>query len=433
MTRTERTYYVVFAAYNTPMLIAASYPLFLLSRGLDLLQIHLVLATFLIGSFLFDVPTGAFADLFGRKVSFLLSCVIRTTAFVMYAFAGGFRDCLVAEMVDALGLTLANGALDAWAIDGMHAEGRSGPMEGFFARAQVISRSVMIAVGIAGGYIAQYSFRLAWLVAATGYVITAILALLLMREAPRPAMAIGDRVYRSVGRTIRAALVTVRDVPMLRMLCLLTLATAFATMPSHMLWQPRMQQLTGEGAWLMGWIWAAINLAVIAGSWLVPWVQRRWSREHLLCGASIWRGAMFVVIGLATSFVPALAGMLFAEIGFALSEPQFQAWMNEHIPPDRRATLLSVRSMSFTLGGACGLACAGFIARDVGIGPAWLLPAAIFILTAPGFLLLGRVARRTDAALLASSRVSAEVVAALQQTETRRTRKNTIDRAESIR
>ena len=45
----------------------------------------------------------------------------------------------------------------------------------------------------------------------------------------------------------------------------LTLATAFATMPSHMLWQPRMQQLTGEGAWLMGWIWAAINLAVIGG------------------------------------------------------------------------------------------------------------------------------------------------------------------------
>jgi hypothetical protein len=54
--------------------------------------------------------------------------------------------------------------------------------------------------------------------------------------------------------------------------------------------------------------------------------------------------------------------------------------------------------MSFTLGGAGGLVCIGLLARDVGIPAAWLASAAVFVLLAPGFILLGRLARDADAA-----------------------------------
>ena len=58
------------------------YPMFLLSRGLDLFQINVILAIFLISTFVFEVPTGAVADVYGRKISFLLSCAIRPVASV---------------------------------------------------------------------------------------------------------------------------------------------------------------------------------------------------------------------------------------------------------------------------------------------------------------------------------------------------------------
>ena len=49
MTRTERTYYVVFGGYTlSQFFIAPVYPLFLLSRGLDLFQMNAVLAMYLI-------------------------------------------------------------------------------------------------------------------------------------------------------------------------------------------------------------------------------------------------------------------------------------------------------------------------------------------------------------------------------------------------
>src|SRR5438067_17338 len=87
MTRTERTYYVVFGGYTlAQFFIAPVYPLFLLSRGLDLFQMNAFLATYLITVFVFEVPTGALAGVAAvRRAPVLrLLCALALTA----AFAG---------------------------------------------------------------------------------------------------------------------------------------------------------------------------------------------------------------------------------------------------------------------------------------------------------------------------------------------------------
>jgi hypothetical protein len=44
--------------------------------------------------------------------------------------------------------------------------------------------------------------------------------------------------------------------------------------------------------------------------------------------------------------------------------------------------------MCLTLGGGTGLVCIGLVARGFGIPAAWLLSAALLVLTAPGFVIL---------------------------------------------
>jgi MFS family permease len=407
MTRTERTYYLVYSLYSLSWsYIGPMYALFLLSRGLDLFQMSVVPAIYWIVSFLFEVPTGAFADLAGRKISFLLSCVIRMCAFGLYAFADRFAVFALAEFIDALGSTLANGALDAWAVDGMRAEGETRPADRFFARAQMLARTAVILGGLITGYIGQNDLTLPWIAAAGTFLLTALVAGASMREIRLPA-AERLRPRASLGKTVKEGLMAVRRTPVLLLLCGLTLAAAFATMPAQMLWQPRMNALTGEGVWLMGWIWALLNVAAIAGSAVISPLLGRYGREAVLGGVVLWRGVMLGIAALATGWAPALTGLLLMEMGFGVSEPVLQAWMNEHIAPEQRATVLSVRAMCFTLGGGTGLVCVGLVAREVGIPAAWLLSASLLVLTAPGFLILGRRVRRAAAGVVSVANVAA--------------------------
>ena len=158
MTRTERTYLLVFGGYNlAQFFIAPVYPLFLLRCGLDLFQINVVLAVYLVTVFVLEIPTGAFADRYGRRRSFLVSCWVRAFAYGLYARADSFADCLVAEMIDALGTTLASGALEAWAVDGVRAEGDARPADRLLARANAVSRAAVIVGVVACGYVADRS------------------------------------------------------------------------------------------------------------------------------------------------------------------------------------------------------------------------------------------------------------------------------------
>ena len=98
--------------------------------------------------------------------------------------------------------------------------------------------------------------------------------------------------------------------------------------------------------------WVFLNLALITGSALIPRVVARWQRSRALAFAYLWRAATLGSAAVATTFNPALFGFLLQEIGWGFTEPVLQAWMNEHATSEQRATILSVRSMAFTLGGS---------------------------------------------------------------------------------
>lgn len=395
MRRTDRTYFLITGLFNFSWaFIAPTYVLFLLDRGLDLFQASVVPAVFFIVSVVFEVPTGAFADVVGRKPSFLLSCFVRMIAFGMYAFAHTFPAFIVAEFVDALGATLANGALDAWGVDARMQERDGEPHDRFFARAVMVARAAITVSGLAGGYLAERDPALPWFCAAASFALTGAIAAWTMRETPRraPAHAVSRPSLRA---TASAGLVAVRDVPMLRLLCLVTLAIAFATMPAlHVSW-PWFRSLSGARTGILGWIWVLVNVAMLTGSVLLTRLFGARRRALVLSVVTAWRGVMLALGASAATFAPAVAGLLLMEAGYGLSEPLLLAWLNEHVATEQRATVLSVRSMCLTFGQGTGLLCLGRVARDWSIPGAWLASALVLVIIAPVFLLL---ARRAEAA-----------------------------------
>src|SRR5881396_298069 len=282
MTRTERIFYLLFGGYSlAQFFLAPVYPLFLL--------------------------TGALADTAGRRFCFVLGCATRTAAFLLYSRTRSFADCAVAEFIDAVGTTLVSGALEAWAVDGVQAEGDGHRMEGLFSRAAVIGRTFLMVGAVGCGYLAERDLRYPWIAAAAMFAVTGAAGAALMHETRRAARA--SRARRSVGRTVIDGLGLVRRSPVLLLLCALALGSAFAAFPIHMYWQPRLQELAGERLRVMGWIVALLALASMAGSALVPRVVRRFARESVLFAAMLWRVATVAMLAGAATLSPALAGL----------------------------------------------------------------------------------------------------------------------------
>src|SRR5215472_9641402 len=175
MTRTERTYYIISCLYRLSWsALGPTYALFLLARGLDLFRLNLVLAVYLLTTCLFEVPTGALADVFGRKRSFVVSCVVRAAAFGLYFLSDSFGQFLVAEFIDAIGTTLATGAFDAWALDGIRDEGGDLAADHLFARANMLAQVTAIIGGLSSAQLAQRDLSWPWLMGTSGFLVCAL-------------------------------------------------------------------------------------------------------------------------------------------------------------------------------------------------------------------------------------------------------------------
>lgn len=398
MTRTERTYYVLEGSFQTwGWFMTPVYPIFLLSKGLDLFQLNVVLATYFLATTVFEVPTGAVADVYGRKVSFVLSCFLRSAAFLLYAFADGFVDCLFAEVIDGLGFTLASGALEAWAVDGIRAEGDDRPTDRLFARVEMIVRGTMIGGGILGGLLADVDLVLPWYVATAGFAGTGVYAIVAMREE-RPARP--KTRHRLVAPLVEQVLDGVRAARSSTVVLVLSVVSALigaSILPVNMTWPPRLEQLTDSGYWVLGSAASLFNAAAFCGAALTMRVLRRTGRVSLLFGTSLVRGVAMAVAALATTFQPVVGGLLVAELLGGAARPPQQAWLNEHIDSSRRATVLSVQAMSFTVGASVGLVLLGLLARSSGLPAVWLVAATLMTVAGFGYPLLGRLTERDRA------------------------------------
>lgn len=386
MSRTERTYYLVLALYHASWsFLGPVYPLFLLSRGLDLFQVNVVLAVYFATSLVFEVPTGAVADRFGRRTSFLAGCLLRAAAFTFYWRCASFEAFLLAEFVDAIGSTLESGALDAWVVDGMRGDGGERPAGRVFSNGSAIARTAMILSGLAGGYLAEIEIGLPWLFGATGFLVTAAAGGLTMEERA-PAERHGE--HASLVETVRDGFAAVRDTRTLRVLVALTALTAFAHLPAMVLWPPRVAEIVGRETRVTGWIWGFVNLAAIVANLGVSRIPSD-VRPGLIVGVvTALRAIALAVAASASGLGGVIGGILVLEGGFSATEPLLQASTSRQSTASRRATILSFREMSFTAGSALGLLALGFVSRTLGISTTWLLAGSMLALAAPMFLRL---------------------------------------------
>lgn len=135
-----------------------------------------------------EVPTGVFADRFGRRISMLIGALAMVASCLLALAAHDFVAFVVVEILAALSMSLCSGADSAYLYDLLAATDRRGeyPRRESIASAwHLVGTAVAVAVG---GVVAEVDLALPYLITAAVAAAAAVIAWQ-MREPARPANA----------------------------------------------------------------------------------------------------------------------------------------------------------------------------------------------------------------------------------------------------
>src|SRR3989344_8649501 len=144
---------------------------FFQDNGLSLTQIFIIEAIFSIGLVLFEVPTGAVADYYGKKASLVLGSVIWIISCVLFSFGSGFYTFTFAYLIWALGAAFLSGADTALLYDILHKDNQKEHFKKYQGNAKFIGLVAISLASLLGGYIASFSMRYTFIASAIAFFI----------------------------------------------------------------------------------------------------------------------------------------------------------------------------------------------------------------------------------------------------------------------
>ncbi|MCY4619226.1 MAG: MFS transporter [Chloroflexi bacterium] len=183
--RNIRVYYL-FMASTGFMIFLPVWIIYLMDgRGLSLTEVGIFESFFWLTIIIGEVPTGAIADRFGRRISLALGAILFAVSTVIFAMADSFSILLGSYLVMGVAMTLYSGAGDALLYDTLRVIGRTGEYERHAGRSHGLFWAMMVlatAIGGPAAYFLGYSATI--LISAGIFLVSATMALLL-REPPR--------------------------------------------------------------------------------------------------------------------------------------------------------------------------------------------------------------------------------------------------------
>ena len=396
--RRVQAVYLVLTAGNT---LAASViwginTLFLLDAGLNNLEAFAANAFFTAGMVLFEVPTGVVADARGRRTSYLLGTVVLAASTLLYwllwVTQGPFWQWAVVSVLLGLGFTFFSGAVEAWLVDALAATGYTGSLETVFGRAQVVGGAAMLTGAVGGGVLAQATtLGTPFLVRVGALLVMTAVAAVFMRDlgfSPDRSTPAGQAVRTILRASLEHGL---RHRPV-RWLMLAAPFVSGVGIYAFYAMQPFLLELYGDpGAYSVAGLAAAIVAgSQMAGGLLAPRLRGAFTRRTTAIALGTTVGALaLAVMSLTRGFALALVLLVVWALVAAAATPVRQAYLNDLIPSQQRATVLSFDSLMGSAGGVVVQPALGRAADLTSYGTSYALGAVVQLLAVP-FLLLSR-------------------------------------------
>lgn len=346
--------------------------------GFSLFQISLLTMMMPLAMLLFEIPTGAIADLFGRKSSVLLGALIEGLAIFSIFFLENYYALLIAFAIVGFGSTFNSGAREAWITDLIKSK-RKDFLHGYFAKGSSIDSLGLVVSGILGVFLVKmFGLSIIWIVAGASYFITIFILSFGEENFIRKKIKVKDSFKEISKKSIKSVSYSRRH-PILFLFLIASAILVFASVFSgDLAWVTFLQNL-GFPDYAFGYMWSAMGLVGIAAPLISTRLMKK-GREKKFIITSIILGILVTsLMFFVNSIVFALSLLLASFFFFLMRAPVERVYFHKFVTSKLRATLGSVETMLIAIIGLIAMPIAGLSVDHLGARYTILLSALIMI------------------------------------------------------
>ena len=323
----------------------------LAARGFSLWEIGLAESVYHIVSLLFEIPSGMAADLLGRKKTLVFGGVLVVSSSLLMAFAPNLFFICFAMGLNALSNTMFSGTNTALVYDSLKQAGRTEDYIKVSANESQISMAAN-AFGSLASTLEQFlHFTGFYLLSALFEGVSAVFCLLMTEPVVTEAQANREhQTFRDLPRLfvqlVQDSLHALRTCPLA---VKLILSSAVISVPSY-LTKMFLQQRLIELGWPTALLFVPMLLggvACIVGTEIARRLNPR-SLTRFYAACALLCGLGTLLVGIAPAW-GSIGGMMLVQGILEIYLLHESQRLNDVIPSDQRATLISVDSMMYSI------------------------------------------------------------------------------------
>ena len=306
--------------------------LFFEKHGLSLTQIMILQATYSFTVALFEIPSGFFADIYGRRLSLFFGSILTFLGYLIFSFYSGFNEFFIAEIFLGIGGSLISGADSALIYDTLLELKKDEDYTKIEGKNYGIGNVSEGLAGILGGFLAVSSLEL------PVYIQTFVLFF----SIPLSYSLVEPKSSYKLAKSFKSILLVVKETffqkNRLKWYILYSSAMGIGTLSIAWFVQPFLMEIDTPLIYY-GIIWASLN--IITG--ITSYYSYIFDKGKVLIYISLSMLISFILLGFNIS----IYGFIFIVLIYFLRgiiTPNLRNLININSTSERRATVLSLRS-----------------------------------------------------------------------------------------
>tara|TARA_B100001758_G_scaffold95679_1_gene81738 strand:- start:839 stop:1987 length:1149 start_codon:yes stop_codon:yes gene_type:complete len=306
--------------------------LFFEKHGLSLTQIMILQATYSFTIALFEIPSGFFADIYGRRLSLFFGSILTFLGYLIFSFYSGFNEFFIAEIFLGIGGSLISGADSALIYDTLLELKKDEDYTKIEGKNYGIGNVSEGLAGVLGGFLAVSSLEL------PVYIQTFVLFF----SIPLSYSLVEPKSSYKLAKSFKSILLVVKETffqkNRLKWYILYSSAMGIGTLSIAWFVQPFLMEIDTPLIYY-GIIWASLN--IITG--ITSYYSYIFDKGKVLIYISLSMLISFILLGFNIS----IYGFIFIVLIYLMRgiiTPNLRNLININSTSERRATVLSLRS-----------------------------------------------------------------------------------------